>query len=140
MNMPLGRVPRVPPLQSGDRLTREEFERRYHTMPHVKKAELIEGEVYMPSPVSQGFHGGPHGDAVTWAGVYRSSTPGVDLGDNPTVRLDNEPQPDVILFIKPDHGSRVSIDAQGYITGAPEFVFEVSASTVSIDLGKRLNA
>src|SRR5437899_1886124 len=25
----------VPPLRHGDRLTREEFERRYHAMPHV---------------------------------------------------------------------------------------------------------
>ena len=40
----------VAPLENGDRLTRAEFERRYDAMPHVKKAELIEGEVYMPSP------------------------------------------------------------------------------------------
>jgi len=31
-----------PPLASGDRLTRAEFERRYHAMPHVNKAELID--------------------------------------------------------------------------------------------------
>ena len=31
-----------------------EFERRYEAMPEVKKAELIEGEVYMPSPVRHG--------------------------------------------------------------------------------------
>lgn len=33
------------PLENGDRLTRDEFERRYAAMPHVKKAELIEGIV-----------------------------------------------------------------------------------------------
>ena len=55
--------PRIPPLQNGDRLTRAEFERRYEAMPHVKKAELIEGVVYMPSPVSFENHGGPHADA-----------------------------------------------------------------------------
>ena len=43
--------PRILPLEHGDHLTREEFERRYEAMPHVRKAELIEGVVYMPSPV-----------------------------------------------------------------------------------------
>ena len=50
----------IPPLENGDRLTRDEFERRYDAMPHVKKAELIEGEVYMPSPVRHSQHGHPH--------------------------------------------------------------------------------
>jgi hypothetical protein len=35
----------VPPLESGDRLTRPEFERRYAAATHIKKAELIEGIV-----------------------------------------------------------------------------------------------
>jgi hypothetical protein len=35
----------IPPLQNGDRLTRDEFERRYHAMPQLKHAELIEGVV-----------------------------------------------------------------------------------------------
>ena len=38
--------PIIPPLESGDRLIRAEFERRYQAMPHVKKAELIEGVVF----------------------------------------------------------------------------------------------
>lgn len=42
----------MPPLQAGDFLTRAEFERRYHQHPNLKKAELIEGIVYMPSPVN----------------------------------------------------------------------------------------
>lgn len=33
----------IPPLENGDKLTRTEFERRYHAMPDHKKAELIEG-------------------------------------------------------------------------------------------------
>jgi hypothetical protein len=40
----------VPVLEPGDRLTQEEFERRYAAMPALKKAELIEGVVHMPSP------------------------------------------------------------------------------------------
>lgn len=38
---------KILPLENGDRLTRSEFERRYHAMSSVKKAELIEGMVYM---------------------------------------------------------------------------------------------
>lgn len=36
----------IPPLESGDHLTRHEFERRYEAMPNVKKAELLEEVVY----------------------------------------------------------------------------------------------
>src|SRR4051812_48043584 len=92
---------RVPPLETGDRLTRAEFERRYAAMPATVKAELIEGVVYMASAVRFDAHALPHGDLVTWAGTYRVHTPGVLVGDNATVRLDmdNEPQPDVCLMI-----------------------------------------
>src|ERR1035438_6252579 len=77
----------TPPLQSGDRLTADEFERRYDAMPHLKKAELIEGVVYVPSPVSFDDHAGPHFDLITWLGFYRTFTPGVRGGDNATLRL-----------------------------------------------------
>jgi hypothetical protein len=49
----------IPPLENGDRLSRAEFERRYNAMPHLKKAELIEGIVYMPSPVRHRFTADP---------------------------------------------------------------------------------
>ena len=48
------------PLENGDRLSRHEFERCYTAMPNVKKAELIEGVVYVPSPVRSKSHGKPH--------------------------------------------------------------------------------
>ena len=84
------------PLEPGDRLTRAEFERRYDAMPHLKKAELIEGVVYMPSPVQHRRHSLPHFQLITWLGTYQAATPGVEGGDNGTARLDldNEPQPD----------------------------------------------
>ena len=139
MNIPLNRTMVIPPLQNGDRLTRDEFERRYFAMPDVNKAELIEGEVYMPSPVKNEFHGEPHSLITCWVVTYRGHTPGLGTGDNSTVRLDweNEPQPDVLMFVKPDHGGRIAIDADGYISGMPELVVEVSASTASIDLGRK---
>jgi hypothetical protein len=87
------------PLESGDRLTRAEFERRYEAMPHLKKAELIEGAVYLPSPVHFENHSEPHANIIGWLVAYRAVIPGVRLGDNATVRLDldNEFQPDALL-------------------------------------------
>jgi hypothetical protein len=43
----------IPPLESGDRLTRDEFERRYQAMPQLTKAELIEGIVNGAGRVSR---------------------------------------------------------------------------------------
>ncbi|MFO0965545.1 MAG: Uma2 family endonuclease [Gemmataceae bacterium] len=131
-----------PPLENGDRLTRDEFERRYHAMPHVKKAELIEGVVYISSPVRTEQHGEPHLDLGTFLGLYRHYTPGVRGGDNSTIRLDlkNEPQPDDILFRDPSLGGKARLDADGYVSGAPELAAEISASSVSVDLGPKLVA
>src|SRR5437016_9264376 len=90
----------LPLLEAGYRLSRDEFERRYERMPHINKAELVEGTVYMPSPVRAGNHGEPHGVLGTWLGSYVSETPGIKFFDNTTVRLDldNEPQPDLVLM------------------------------------------
>ncbi len=138
---PAGSTATTPPLRAGDRLTRDEFERRYHAMPDVKKAELIEGVVYMPSPVSNENHGAPHAKLVTWLGVYEASTRGVQVSDNATVRLDwdNEPQPDALLRIVPKSGGQ-SGDEAGYIAGGPEWVGEIAASSVSYDLHDKKEA
>jgi Uma2 family endonuclease len=128
---------REPPLlENGDQLTRDEFERRYAALPQVKKAELVEGIVYMPSPVSLVRHGTPHAYLTGWLVHYVAATPGVEVGDNATVRLDldNEPQPDAVLLVEPGRGGNARISEEGYIEGAPELVAEVAASSVSIDL------
>ncbi|MFP4102542.1 Uma2 family endonuclease [Coleofasciculus sp.] len=129
----------IPPLENGDKLTRIEFERRYHAMPQVKKAELIEGIVYMASPLRLRKHGEPHARIMTWLGNYWAATPGVGLADNTTVRLDtdNEPQPDALLRIEVGGQSCVSDD--DYVEGAPELIVEIAASTASIDLHDKLN-
>src|SRR5580704_2215713 len=87
--------PEIPVLENGDRLSRDEFERRYRAMPHLKKAELIEGVVHMPSPVRLVQHGEPNQDLDGWLAFYRAHTPLVRGGANATVRLDlgNEEQP-----------------------------------------------
>src|SRR4051794_5194942 len=128
MNVELRRaVLSLPPLQGGDRLTRAEFERRYDAMPDLKKAELIKGVVYMPSPVRQGFHSRPNGYVAGWLMHYVAATPGTDLGVNGTVRLDDwtEPQPDVFLMLLPTHGGQAKIDTEDYVSGAPELVVEI---------------
>jgi Uma2 family endonuclease len=132
----------VPPLRHGDRLSRAEFERRYDAMPGLKKAELIEGVVYMPSPVRHPQHSRPHRQIVTWLGVYIIGTPGVDGGDNGTVRLSetSEPQADATLFIERARGGQAQIDADDYVAGAPELVAEVAASSRDEDLGPRRQA
>lgn len=132
----------IPLLENGDHLDRLEFERRYHAMPHVNKAELIEGVVYMPSPVRYSHHSGPHFDLITWLGLYRMVTPGVRGGDNGSLRLDmdNEPQPDACLIVLPSHGGRTMIEEDDYIVGGPELVAEVSGSSVSIDLKAKKRA
>lgn len=135
-------VERVPTLQNGDRLTRTEFERRYKAMPDLKKAELIEGVVYMPPPmVSFDEHGGPHFDVIAWLGMYRVVTPGVRGGDNTSLRLDtdNMPQPDAFLLLRPEFGGQARIGIDGYVVGAPELILEVAASSVSYDMNVKLN-
>ena len=78
----------IPPLESGDRLTCDEFMRRYDAMPELKKAELIEGVVYVPSPVRHQYHGRQNHHLVNWLGYYEAGTPGVEGSGNVTVLLD----------------------------------------------------
>ena len=127
-------LPPVPPLQHGDRLSRSEFERRYEAMPEVKKAQLIEGVVYMPSPVRAAQHGNPHAALVGWLFVYSANMPGVRVSVDASIRLDldNEPQPDVSMYVESAFGGLARIDDEGYLVGGPELVAEVAASTVSI--------
>ena len=131
-------VHEIPPLKQGDYLTRDEFERRYNAMPEATKAELIEGRVYMSSPVRYNSHGKPDRHLNTWLGVYGAFTPGTSGANNATIRMDdpNEPQPDGILII--EKGGQAIIGPDDYLEGAPELAIEVSASTASRDLGEKL--
>lgn len=132
MNLP---VNFIPPLENGDQLSREEFERRYDATPNLKKAELIEGIVYMTPPLRFESHAKPHSAIMAWLGAYWVATPNLLLGDNATVHLDkdNELQPDAILFLPQALGGRAIITKDDYIEGAPELVVEISASTASYD-------
>ena len=89
----------------------------------------------MASPLRFEPHAEPHGNLMIWLGNYKVATP-VRLGDNPTVRLDldNEPQPDAILLIDAACGGSSHLSTDGYVEGAPELVAEVAASSASKDL------
>ena len=127
-----------PPLREGDRLTGPEFLRRWEAMPELKHAELIDGAVFMPSPVSRP-HGALHYAINGWLWSYQDLTPGCDGGAEGTWLMgeNNIPQPDVSLRILPDCGGQ-SRDAGEYSAGAPELVVEVSGSSSSRDLGVKL--
>ncbi|HVA51803.1 MAG TPA: Uma2 family endonuclease [Pirellulales bacterium] len=126
----------VPPLEMGDKLTRDEFLRRWEADLSVKFAELIGGVVYMPSPVS-GDHGKMDRRVSTWLGVYQAATPGVDGANNATsIMLDDAPQPDLSLLILPEYGGGSRTEGR-YFHGALEFVAEVCASGASYDLNQK---
>ena len=135
-------APPVPALQNGDRLTRDEFERRYEAMPDVKKAELIGGTVYMAPPVHASGHGEPHAHLMTWLGTYAAATPGLQVADNATIRLDldNEPQPDGLLRIEEDAGGQSRISDDDYVEGPSELIVEVAHSSAAYDLHDKKQA
>lgn len=118
----------------------EEYLRRYDALPEVKKAELIEGVVFMGSPVRIEEHAEPDSVIQTWLGTYVAFTPGTQSAGNATIRLGprNAPQPDALLRIRPGFGGQSGNSDDGYVLGAPELVAEISASTRSLDLhGKK---
>ncbi len=126
-------------LESGDRLTRAEFHRRYCAHPEIKKAELVEGVVYVGSPVRV-LHAEPHGIVVFWLNGYRMYHPGLRVGDNATVMLDgdNEVQPDACLWYEETPGPRETEDH--YLEGPPQLVVEIAASSASYDLHDKMRA
>jgi len=132
---------RVPPLENGDRLTSYEFERRYGAS-GIKKAELIEGVVYVAAALRFGSHAEPHGNLVGWLWTYKTATPNVRLGIEPTVRLDedNQPQPDGVLLLPASAGGQARLSEDDYVEGSPELVAEVAASRVAIDLNMKKTA
>ncbi len=134
--LPTAIKPPPPPLRDGDRLDDAEYARRYWATDEKVKAELIEGVVYMASPITAEAHGDPHADLVFVIGMHRIHTPGTKASDNATVRLapKNWPQPDASLRILASHGGTSKDGADGLLTGATEWAGEISNSSVHFDL------
>jgi Uma2 family endonuclease len=129
------------PLENGECLHSREFLWRYGRMPQVKKAELIEGIVYMGSPVSTN-HAIPDGVIHGWLALYVARNPGVQFMPNATVILDaeNTVQPDALLRRLPVHGGFTQVNEDGYLTGPPELIVEIAVSSASIDLRDKRRA
>jgi len=137
--MSVAAIPLLPPLREGDRLTAKEFLRRWDAMPELKHAELIDGVVFMSSPVSLS-HGNHVFNLGFWLGLYTEQTPGCGGGSDATwiMGAKDVPQPDIALRILPEYGGQSAV-AGKYAEGAPELVVEVSGSSSSRDLGIKLD-
>jgi hypothetical protein len=127
-----------PPLRDGDRLTSDEFMRRWEAMPDLKFAELIDGVVCLASPVSS-EHYKFHTTLTAWIAIYADSTPGCEAAMEATWLMGerNVSQPDLSLHILPQHGGQ-SRQQGKYVAGAPELACEVAVSSRRRDLGPKL--
>jgi len=125
-------------LVEGQRLDQPTFHALYEAMPPGTRAELIDGVVHMPIPVSV-EHGEAQVPVIVWLDYYAELTPGVRAADNATTILGwkAEPQPDALLRILPDYGGRTWVE-RGFVCGAPELVVEVAKTTRYVDLGPKL--
>jgi len=126
---------RLPWLENGAVMSRAEFHRRYSQCEGLERVELIEGVVYMPSPVKVEFHERQRKLAMRWLEAYEESRPGdVEAMGGGSVLLDdsNEPVPDAMLYwLRPGRFR------DGYLDGAPELVVEIANSSVSKDLHQK---
>lgn len=130
-------VESIPELSFGDCLSPEEFLRRWEADPTLKRAELIRGVVYMPSPVSI-EHGDMESIVGTWLGTYRAFTPGTAVAHNATVLLtDDIPQPDIHLRLLPEFGGRSWVEGS-YLHGVPELIVDRTVRFVKTFTGEEL--
>jgi Uma2 family endonuclease len=138
--MPATAIALPPLLREGDRLDSAEFLRRWEAMPSLKHAELIDGVVFlMPSPVFYP-HSDAHSEMSAWLWLYKESTPGCGSGIDCTWSMGPKdvPQPDIFLRILSENGGQSRVDGD-YATGAPELIVEISGSSLSRDLGVKLD-
>lgn len=121
----------APALENGAVMSREEFHRLYAECEGYERVELIEGVVFMPSPVRFESHDRQASLLRGWLFTYSTLHEGVESGNEATLILgDSEVQPDAFLL----RAGSVPVDDDGYLTGAPQLVAEVAASTASRDL------
>lgn len=125
-------------LAPGDRMGLEEFLERWEQSPELKFAELIDGVVYMPSPLSV-----PHsrfdGRAHSLLGYYGLRSGVCEIFPNATwILRGSAPQPDLAVALSPEYGGKMEAAPRDLATGLPELVVEVCRSSRSYDLGPKL--
>ncbi|MGH2609241.1 MAG: Uma2 family endonuclease [Tepidiformaceae bacterium] len=125
-------------LENGAVMSREQFHALYSECEGLERVELIEGVVYMPSPVRVQQHQRPAKLVYQWLMAYEERHAGeVEAMSGASVLLDdrNEPIPDVMLYrLSPERFE------DGYVKGTPELVVEIAASTTSRDLHQKKRA
>ena len=129
--------PSTPALESGMRLSAEEVDRRYELRPDIKKAELVQGVVYVASPVRIDEHAEPDSILTAWVANYAITHPEARSAGNGTVHLspNDRVQPDCMLWKR--SGGTANVGADHYLHGAPELAVEIAASSSSYDLGAK---
>ena len=121
-------------LHNGDRMSKDEFLWRWEQIPELKRAELIDGMVYLSSPLSE-----RHSDyellLCSWLLRYESRVPGLKILPNATWLLgDSSPQPDLALIRQ----TGTSRSSGKFREGPPELVVEICYSSLAYDLGPKL--
>jgi Uma2 family endonuclease len=125
-----------PRLENGAVLNREEFHRLYSECEELERVELIEGIVYMPSPISLD-HSDPQTLVAEWLAAYAEKNPEVKWSLPTSLLLDdrNEPQPDALLYWRAT--ARIQ---DRYLASPPELIVEVANTTASRDLHQKKQA
>ncbi|MFN7925358.1 MAG: Uma2 family endonuclease [Bryobacteraceae bacterium] len=114
----------------------DEFLRRWESLPDLRYAELIEGVVFLASPLSNDHSSAQYG-VTGWLFTYTNRTPGTGGGNELTwvMGAKNVPQPDVHACILPECGGQSGLTPEDYGAGAPELIVEITGSSRSRDLG-----
>lgn len=127
------------PFDNGDVMSREQFHRLYSECEELQRVELIEGIVYLPSPIRSKGHAEEQMLMLVWLDAYASRHEESGLSAQPpnSVMLDdeNEPEPDAMLFRK----DQAQFD-DGYLASAPELIVEIAASSAARDLHQKKRA
>lgn len=126
-------------LTTGEKMDRTEFLCCWEALPELKLAELIEGVVFVASPVSLD-HGKWDSRIISWLDHYAIATPGCETGNNTAWwMLESAPQPDAHLRIRPERGGQSSLSPDArYPTGAPELAVEICLPSTEVDFGFKL--
>ena len=122
-------------LENGAVMSRREFHALYSECEAYEGVELIEGVVYLPSPVKIEGHNREQALALRWLMEFQETNAlAVEAVGGGSVLLDgkNEPIPDAMMYYL-----RPGRFADGYLDGAPELIVEVAYSSASRDLHQK---